>query len=258
MSLHDSSRTLHDCEASDGSKRLGHAVLDLPSRNSKARKIELLLGLRSTGRTLRLLEVGAGVGGISHYFGTNTDLRCDVDAVDVEDVRQAREGYRFRVVEGVRLPYDDATFDVVITNHVIEHVGDETAQRLHLQEVRRVLKAGGVGYLAVPNRWQLVEPHYRLAFLSWLPPSWRTPYLRIRRRGAIYDCRPLTVPELEGLLRGARFDFVQKHGSALRLTFEIERPRALLYRGLLRWIPEGWYARVRAVFPTLIYVLRPL
>jgi hypothetical protein len=120
-----------------------------------------------------------------------------------------------------------------------------------------VLKPNGVGYLAVPNRWQLVEPHYRLAFLSWLPTAWRTPYLRLRGRGQVYDCRPLTVPHLEALLRSAGFRFVQVHGEALRLTFEIERPKALLYRGFLRWIPDSCYALLRRIFPTLIYILRP-
>jgi hypothetical protein len=54
-------------------------------------------------------------------------------------------------------------------------VGDLVDQRHHLSEVRRVMNPTGIGYIAVPNRWMLVEPHYRLAFLSWLPLAWRTP-----------------------------------------------------------------------------------
>jgi hypothetical protein len=119
-----------------------------------------------------------------------------------------------------------------------------------------VLRNNGIGYLAVPNRWQLVEPHYRIAFLSWLPPAWRTPYLRLRNRGQEYDCRPLRVPELEAQLRAAHFDFTQQHGRALRLTYELERPHAFAYRAMLRWIPDIVYAALRRIFPTLIYVLR--
>jgi SAM-dependent methyltransferase len=237
--------------------RRGHAVLNLRSRDAKARKIEALLDLKPADRPLRMLEVGTGSGGIAHYFGTHPVFRCDVDADDVDDSRQIRDGYRFAVVDNVRLPFDDATFDVAITNHVVEHVGDEAAQRLHLQEVRRVLKQDGAAYLAVPNRWQLVEPHYRLAFLSWLPPSWRTPYLRMRSRGVEYDCRPLSVPALEHLLGEAGFEFVQQHGRALRLTYLLERPNALAYRAFFRWIPDGVFALTRRAFPTLIYLLRP-
>jgi SAM-dependent methyltransferase len=235
----------------------GHAVLDLTSRSAKARKIEALLGLSASRQPLRLLEVGTGAGGIAHYFGTHASRSFEVDAVDVNDTRQIRDGYRFTPVRDVLLPFPDDHFDVVISNHVIEHVGDAAAQRGHLAELRRILSPGGVGYLAAPSRWQLVEPHYRLAFLSWLPPSWRTPYLRFRNRGDHYDCHPPTARELECLLSEAGFQFVQQHGRALRVTFELERPRAWLYRALLKQVPDAVYARLRRAVPTLIYVVRP-
>lgn len=238
--------------------RRGHAVLDVTSRKTKARKIELLLGLDATNHPVRLLEVGTGAGGIAHYFGTQPGQRFEVDAVDVNDSRQIHDGYRFTRVHDIRLPFPDAHFDVVISNHVIEHVGDRVAQRGHLAELHRVLKPDGVGYLAVPSRWQLVEPHYGLALLSWLPTPWRTPYLRWRRRGDVYDCRPLSVRELEPLLADAGFAFNQQHGRALRATFELERPRAWLYRGVLKRVPDAIYARLRRAFPTLIYVLNPI
>jgi phosphatidyl-myo-inositol dimannoside synthase len=238
--------------------RRGHAVMDLPSRNAKARKIEGLLNLAPQDGVTRMLEIGTGAGGIANYFGSQSNFCCEVDSVDVRDTRQIKNGYRFTLVEGVKLPFPDQQYDVVISNHVIEHVGDHDAQRFHLDEMRRVLKPGGVGYLAVPNRWQLVEPHYKLAFLSWLPLKWRTPYVRVRGRGADYDCRPLTVPSLEALLAEAGFSFFQEHGRALRLTYELERPHAMLYRMVLRHLPDSLYKQLRRGFPTLIYVLRPV
>lgn len=208
------------------------------------------------GSPIKLLEVGCGSGGIAHHFATHPDLRCDVDATDVVDNRQVSDGYRFHRVDDVRLPFADGSFDVAISNHVIEHVGDRQAQSLHLDELHRVLRHDGIAYLAVPNRWMLVEPHYRLAFLSWLPVRWRTPYLRLSRRGRHYDCLPLSRGELEGLLAAHGFDFEQCHGEALLLTFEIERPRAPAYRWLFRWIPDFVFRSVRSAFPTLIYRLR--
>src|SRR3546814_18660903 len=98
------------------------------------------------------------------------------------------------------LPFADDSFDVVLSNHVIEHVGEQPEQLAHLSELRRVLTPGGIGYLAVPNRWMLVEPHYRLAFLSWWPHAWRSPYLRLMRKGKFYDCEPLQLGQLETML----------------------------------------------------------
>src|SRR3546814_13212696 len=77
-----------------------------------------------------------------------------------------------------------------LSNHVIEHVGNADAQRHHLVEIRRVLAPDGVVYFAAPNRWRLVEPHFRLPFLSWLPHPASDRYLRLMCRGIHYDFHP--------------------------------------------------------------------
>ena len=241
-------------EHGDGA-RDPHAVLDLPSRRLKAIKIERLLGLEEHPGPLRLLEIGTGSGGIAHYFATQSNGRYEVEAVDVVDNRLVREGYGFTLVHDTRLPFADASFDVVLTNHVIEHVGDEQAQRAHLAELGRVLRPQGVGYLAVPNRWMLVEPHFKLAFLSWLPEFLRSPYVRLAGKGTHYDCRPLTAGRAERLLHAAGFAPPQQCCRALLMTFELEQPRSLFYRGVLKNSPDWVYRALGPIFPTLIYVL---
>ena len=232
--------------------RQPHAVLDLHSRNAKALKIERLLDLAKRPQPLRMLEVGTGSGGIAHYFATHPSLRCQVSAVDVHDNLASREGFDFQKVDGVDLPFPDASFDVVITNHVIEHVGDAEAQARHLNEIHRVMKPDGVGYLAVPNRWMLTEPHYRLMFLSWWPHAWRTPYLKLMGKGTFYDCEPLQMRQLERMLAAAGFSYRNRCVEALRETFDIERPNALSTR-LLRRVPDAIFAPLRRIIPTLIY-----
>lgn len=236
--------------------RQAHAYCDLASRELKARKIEKLLGLRTLdGRVLRVLEVGTGAGGIAHYFATKSAIACEVVAVDVHDNRAVQDGYEYVQVQGTKLPFDAAAFDVVISNHVIEHVGDAQEQQQHLAELYRVLKPDGVGYVAVPNRWMLVEPHYRLAFLSWLPEAWRSPYLRWSGRGKYYDCRPLTHAQSRRLLGNAGFRAEQQCGQALRLAYELERPDARVYRWLLGRLPDFVYLLFGPLFPTLIYLV---
>jgi ubiquinone/menaquinone biosynthesis C-methylase UbiE len=249
----DSSSNHNDHNADVASvTRQPHAVLDLPSRRFKGLKIERLLELAGRSQPMRLLEVGTGSGGIAHYFGTHEHLQCDVDAVDIHDNRLITEGYRYHQVQDTRLPFADATFDVVLSNHVIEHVGDEQAQRGHLAELHRVLRPDGVGYLAVPNRWMLVEPHYKLAFLSWLPHAWRTPYLRRMGKGTVYDCEPLQMKQLEQLFIEAGLDCRNLCVDALRTTFEIERATSAA-AAVLRRIPDGALAPLRRIIPTLIY-----
>ena len=90
-------------------------------------KIERLLNLTNLPQPIRLLEIGCGAGGIAHYFATHPDLECQVTAVDVHDNRQVSEGYEYQQVQGVALPFEDQQFDAVISNHVIEHVGNASA-----------------------------------------------------------------------------------------------------------------------------------
>ena len=237
--------------------RAPHAVQDLPSRRWKGEKILRLLDLPPRDTPWRVLEVGTGSGGIAHYLATHPTVRCEVTSVDVVDVRSIRDGFAFQVVDGTALPFGDDAFDIVISNHVIEHVGDRDAQRAHLRECKRVLAPDGYGYLAVPNRWMLVEPHFKLAFLSWLPIPVADAYVRMAGKGTHYDCRPLTCPQLEPELRAAGFVFAQHTGDALRMTFDLERPDAPLYRWVLKPMPALGWRMLRRVFPTLIYTLRP-
>lgn len=234
-----------------------HAVLDAGSRRLKAMKIERLLGLANwrVGEPLRLLEIGVGGGGIAAYFGGHPSQRFEVWGVDTLDQRIARDGFRFNLVTGTTLPFESAFFDVVISNHVIEHVGEEPEQRRHLAEIRRVLRGGGRAYLALPSRWMVVEPHFRLPFLSWLPPSCSDAYVRLMRRGTHYDCRPLGASKAEALIGESGFHYEQRHWDALVAMAELEG------RGgsFVQMVPEAMATHVsrwlRRAYPTLIYTL---
>lgn len=236
-------------------QRQAHAVLDLPSRRQKAMKIERLLGLGQEGESIRLLEVGCGSGGISHYFASHQSGRFEVHAVDVKDSRVVRDGFAFHQVSGTGLPYYDDSFDVVISNHVIEHVGDAEAQLDHLREIRRVMKPGGIGYLAVPNRWMLIEPHYRLAFLSWLPFRWRSSYLRMFRPVEFYDCKPLEMRELEHMLLKSGFEYGNICVTGIRAMFAIEGRKGIIQR-FINLLPDRILAWMNPINPTLIYKIR--
>ncbi len=218
-------------------------------------KIERLLGLSPAGPPRRLLEIGTGSGGIADYFVRQSPAAYDVSACDVVDQRVARSGFRFATVKGVSLPYADQSFDVVISNHVIEHVGDRTAQLAHLREIRRVLAAGGVGYLAVPNRWMLVEPHFGLPLLSWLPRPLASAYVRLAGRGLHYDCRPLTAGQLTSMVAEAQMTAVALEVPAIRIHGELEGRRGLVLRAVER-LPSTLLRGARPIVPTLICLLR--
>lgn len=57
-----------------------------------------------------------------------------------------RSGYALQQHKAERLPFDDNTFDLVTSHEVFEHIGDV---RSAAQEVRRVLRPGGLAYLNI-------------------------------------------------------------------------------------------------------------
>jgi ubiquinone/menaquinone biosynthesis C-methylase UbiE len=63
---------------------------------------------------------------------------------------------------GERLPFADASFDLVTTFQTLEHVADVGSC---ISEMLRVLRPGGVLYLRAPDYNCFFEPHYRLPFL---------------------------------------------------------------------------------------------
>jgi SAM-dependent methyltransferase len=181
-----------------------HAALDLNGRLPKAEKIHRLLPPPEHDKqTMRLLEIGTGSGAIAHYFSEISSPHFEVQAIDVLDQRKICTGYRFQIYDGETFPFADRSFDIVISNHVIEHVGDRQQQASHISEICRVLAPGGYAYLATPSRWQFIEPHFSLPLLSWIPRGWRDGYVRIAGKGERYDCDLLRPVELRQILNGS-------------------------------------------------------
>jgi SAM-dependent methyltransferase len=91
---------------------------------------------------VRVLDVGTGTGTVA---AAATSLGARVTAVDadpamVEMAAGLVPGAKFRLAALPALPFDDAQFDVVLANFVINHVSRPLAA---LAELRRVATAGG-------------------------------------------------------------------------------------------------------------------
>ena len=235
-------------------ERQPHAILDGDSRRLKAQKIARLVETVRPLRGARLLDIGAGSGYIASNLGELVGGEGEVWAVDVNDQRRTNDGYRFKAVTGTALPFEDDAFDVVLSNHVIEHVGDRSAQLHHLREVGRVLAPGGVCYLAVPNRWGLVEPHFRLPFLSWIPGPLRDPYVRAAHRGTHYDCNLPTRGEATRLFSEAGFRHEEATIAAMRVLRELETMSVATR--MLCSAPEPVLRALLPLNPTMIFLLR--
>ena len=237
-------------------ERLPHAALDRDSRLPKARKISRVVERSVPLHGARILDIGTGSGHIAASLAELAGEDGRVESVDIRDQRQVADGYGFTVVTRTTLPFDDSSFDVVVSNHVIEHVGWAGDQLDHLREIERVLRPNGLCYLAVPSKWVVVEPHFRLPLLSWLPRRLRDPYVRRAGRGARYDCELLTRRRVADLALAASLSVEDATLPALRELERIEGagPASRLVLRAPRRVQEA----VVALSPTIVVLLRPL
>lgn len=80
-----------------------------------------------------------------------------------------RLGCPYTSGDACSLPFEDDSFDYVVSNAVVEHVGGPDRARQMLSESRRVARRGA--FHMTPDRWFPVETHTQLPLLHWLPPA---------------------------------------------------------------------------------------
>lgn len=146
-----------------GAPRLS-AKLDERSRTAKAQKIAKLSGIARPPPGAAMLYCGSGSQYIAAHFSGLGFGESGTFAVDAVDTERAGSEYQFSGVLGTKLPFSDGRFDFIVSNHVIKHLAARE-QHAHLAEIGRCLRDNGKLYIAVPNRWGLIDAHYRL-------PSW--------------------------------------------------------------------------------------
>lgn len=234
-------------------ERKPYAVLDRASRLHKAKKIERILAGRIELAGARVLDIGTGTGFIAEYLHGLVGPTGRVAAVDRVNQLKCSAAIDFRPVDSTRLPFESESFDIVLSNHVIEHVGGRDEQLTHLAEIRRVLARDGLLYLAAPNRWAPVEPHFKLPLLSWLPAAMRSAYVRLSGRGQHYDCNPPSRRELLGLIAESDLHGTEVTLEALRLMARLEIGGAL--GRLILLCPDAALRLTMGLIPAMIFVL---
>jgi len=128
----------------------------------------------------RVLDAGCGVGMYVAAFHREGATAFGVE-IEPERAAEARRDAR-RIAAGSveKLPFADASFDVVFSHEVLEHVGDDAQA---IREARRVLRPGGHLVIFTPNRGYPFETHgivwrgqYHFGnfpLVNYLPAAWR-------------------------------------------------------------------------------------
>ncbi|MFT7419383.1 MAG: SAM-dependent methyltransferase [Arcticibacterium sp.] len=131
------------------------------------------------------LEIGGRRGGISMMLAN--DYAMNVVCSDLNDPETTASVIHkdavnpslitYRAIDCTNIDFQDDTFDLVIFKSVIGALGDKIKQQRAIDEMRRVLKKGGVLLFAENMEGSFFHMFLRKRFISW-SSYWR--YLHVK------------------------------------------------------------------------------
>ena len=162
-------------------------------RAGQDRRLKMILDAAGERVNGRVFVDGCGVG---MYLGRLSKTAAQAVGLDIELERTLEAQQLAKQVvcgAGEKLPFAADTFDLILSNEVLEHVQDDAQA---VREILRTLRPGGRLVLFVPNRGYPYETHgiywqgrYRfgnIPLINYLPRRWRdrlAPHVRVYSRG---------------------------------------------------------------------------
>jgi ubiquinone/menaquinone biosynthesis C-methylase UbiE len=228
---------------------------DTTGRTQKYEKIISVLQDFNPGtQSLTCLDIGCSSGIITCLLGNHFRMSLGVD-IDEEAIHDAQSRspsphIQFLIADSMSLSFRNNSMDVIICNHIYEHV--PYAGKM-MDEVFRVLKEEGFCYFSAGNKYMVIEGHYGLPFLSWIPKSLAHLYLKVTGKGDFYYEEHRSLRGLRQLVKRFRI-----HDYTLPMIRKPEKffatdifnTQTFLYKWI-RWVAPCLYRWI----PTYIWIL---
>ena len=128
---------------------------------------------------MKVLDFGCGEGGL---LKAALDQGLDAYGCDIYDSRYSpswnsssiasdlkEQGRMRQIGSPYRLPFEDSSIDVVLSDQVFEHVLNYPQA---IAELRRITRPGGFFLHAFPSRHRLLETHIHVPLASIFRPQW--------------------------------------------------------------------------------------
>lgn len=230
------------------------------SRSLKAKKIKSVLLAFSGKKSYKkcvALDFGCSVGIISFYlsrmFKSVIGLDIDKKAIDWAKKQQRKKkikNTRFILNTSSRIPLKEDSLDVIICNHIYEHV--PSAKKM-IDEFYRILKKNGIVYFAASNKFSIIEPHYKLPFLSWFPKKISNLYLKLLKGEDYYE-NLLSYNSLLKLFR--KFRVTDYSLKIIKNPENFSATDVLNKRNVIKIVPKSVLKKFLFFSPTWIFILK--
>jgi ubiquinone/menaquinone biosynthesis C-methylase UbiE len=189
-------------------------MLDFLVKQVDLEKAKVVLSLCEQSPSARLLDCGCSSGEftlkVAEIIGTKETYGIDITKEGVVEAKvrgiEAQQGNLNK-----KLPFEDESFNVVLANHVIEHLSNTD---VFVKEIYRVLKTGGYALIATSN----LAAYYNILYL-------------------LLGKQPYVAMVSDEILAGSwmplkRCSLSENHGPTHRRVFTLEALKELLeYNG---------------------------
>lgn len=206
-------------------------------------------------KQMTLLDVGSSTGIIDNYLAKYLKKVTGID-VDESGIKFAKKQFKkpnlkFLLGSGLDLKFKDRSFDIIICTQVYEHVPDP---KKLFSEIHRVLKPGGIVYFAAINRLWIIEPHYRLPFLSWFPKKIANIYVKVFGKARCYYESPLSYYGLKNLTN--KFKIYDYTNTIVLNPEKFSYPTYLPNNKFIKLLISGLYPISKLFYPAYIWILQ--
>lgn len=129
----------------------------------KKRRFDKIMSLINlpNDRPIKILEVGCANG--KDFIQFATDEKYQISAVDINDCKIEQKNVKFCKADASELPFEDKSFDLVVTIGLLEHIEPMEKLCAVIKELDRV---GKHQISVVPSISTFVEPHCGKLFFS--------------------------------------------------------------------------------------------
>jgi 2-polyprenyl-3-methyl-5-hydroxy-6-metoxy-1,4-benzoquinol methylase len=199
------------------------------------------------------LEVGCADGAIGQELADDVQAIWGFD-IDPEAIKNAHhdpmENHLISKAHLEAMPFDDDSFHIVICTQVYEHTSQQKALS---EEIWRVLKPGGVCFFSGPNKFAVMEDHYKLPFLSWIPQSMANRYMKLFNKGEKFDILPRSYSTLKQLFH--KFQIIHYTSKLIKQPEKFLTGAPVDRLKKLKWIPLGILKRLEPIYPNFNWIL---
>ena len=151
-----------------------HRLYSLAGARFRAKRMRNFARIMQPADGCTILDIGGYPGtwkDFPHKPSVTTLNLHPVDFVQTPDLPPIRT----RVGDGCKLDYADASFDIVFSNSVIEHLSSFERQQAFASEARRV---GRALWIQTPAKEFFIEPHLLAPFIHYFPVSFQRRLIR--------------------------------------------------------------------------------